>query len=58
MSNYDWMAGSSPARTGEREFANVFMDSSASENMRIIKIRDDGGDPFACAASSVFRQQF
>jgi len=43
MSSYDWMAGSSPAMTLERKFANVFMASSASGNIRVIKFRDDNG---------------
>src|SRR5664279_3241576 len=36
-----WMAGSSPAMTLERKFANVFIASSASGNIRVIKFRDD-----------------
>ncbi len=35
------MTGSSPAMTGEREFANVFMASSASRNIGVIKFRDE-----------------
>ena len=35
--------GSSPAMTVERKFANVFMASSASGNIRVIKFRDDAG---------------
>ena len=44
ISSYDWMAGSSPVMTVGRKFANVFMASSASGNMGVIKFRDDGGD--------------
>ncbi|MGC2395849.1 MAG: hypothetical protein WA579_07615, partial [Rhodomicrobium sp.] len=39
ISSYDWMAGSSPAITVGRKFANVFMASSASGNIRVIKSR-------------------
>jgi hypothetical protein len=35
------MAGSSPAMTVERKFANVFMMPSVSGNIRVIKFRDD-----------------
>jgi hypothetical protein len=42
LSSYDWMAGSSPAMTVERKFANVFMASSASGNTRVIKFAFDG----------------
>jgi len=38
--------------TVERKFANVFMASSASRNIRVIKFRDDGGDPLARPANS------
>ncbi len=38
--SYNWMAGSSPAMTVERKFANVFMAASASGNI-LIKFRDE-----------------
>ena len=37
--SYDWMAGSSPAMTLGRKFANVFIASSASGNIGVIKSR-------------------
>jgi len=43
VSSYDWIAGSSPAMTVERKFANVFMASSASGNIRVIKFRKGEG---------------
>ena len=37
VSDCNWMAGSSPAMTAERKFANVFMISYASGNIGAIK---------------------
>ena len=39
VSDCNWMAGSSPAMTAERKFANVFMISYASGNIGAIKSR-------------------
>jgi hypothetical protein len=35
--SHNWMAGSGPAMTGDRKFANVFKASSADGNIRVIK---------------------
>jgi hypothetical protein len=38
--------------TGDRKLANVFKASSAGENIRVIKFRDDGCDRLAHPAKA------